>query len=491
MTARARARRCAALTALMTVAATSLAGCGSDGGPPRGVSSFWVKVEKVNGEAPPSVDEPLPANRGDTVDTWDFRIEARDPAGRRADFDGTVRLSVEPGAVIDVASDEEGAAVGRNIRLRDGVAVGAVHVTAVYGPTRLWAEDIGYLPAPRDVRDRPACSNGVNDDAPGDVLIDFPADPGCAFADDQTEEGGTFSAGASRPVAYALPRVADVQGGGSATPYAFEGIQINTAAPQRVVVTRVASDGFYVTDLAGQESGYNHLFAYNFNTPANMRVCDRLEYLAGTVNEFFGFTELSFPSYEIARVEEGEACEVPEPALLDGRTIADAGAMERLESGLVRVEGVHISKNFGPRPARDNVFAPEQSNCDLNGDGQVDFESAAEGRCANACSRDPECSEWTSYSARGNYKVTDGSTMIQIQTGTVSEFDPTSHRGQALGAVTGTLRNFSGGSLNWTIEARCPDDLVCDAPGCAPAAKTSKEACVRPRSLDDNDAETN
>ncbi|WP_437500483.1 hypothetical protein [Sorangium sp. So ce1099] len=487
----ARARLWAGLAALTATAATALAGCGSEGEPRRGVSSFWVKVEKVNGEAPPSADEPLPANRGDTVDTWDFRVEARDPAGRRAPFDGMVRLSVEPGAVIDVEAAEEGIAVGRNIRLRGGVAVGAVHVTAVYGPARLWAEDIGYQPAGRDGRDQPVCANGANDDAPGDVLIDFPADPGCAFADDDTEEGGSFNAGASEPVAYALPRVVDVQGGGSATPYAFEGIQINTAAPQEVVVTRVARDGFYVTDLSGQDTGFNHLFAFNFNTPANMRVCDRLDYLAGTVNEFFGFTELSFPSYEIAPFQEGTACPVPEPRVLDGRTIADATAMERLESGLVRVEAVHISKNFGPKPARDNVFGPDQSNCDLSGDGQIDFENPAEGRCANACSRDPECSEWTGYSARGNYKVTDGSSMIQIQTGTVSDFDPTSHRGRELGAVTGTLRNFSGGSLNWTIEARCPDDLVCDAPGCAPAVKSSKEACVRMRSLDDNDAETN
>ncbi|WP_437574289.1 hypothetical protein [Sorangium sp. So ce887] len=481
MTPRARLR--AALLA------AALAGCGSDAGPPRGVSSFWVQVVQVNGEAPPPADAPLPANRGDAVDAWAFRVEARDPAGRRAPFDGMVRLSVEPGAVVDVEADEEGLAVGRNLRLRDGVAEGVVHVTAVYGPTRLWVEDVGYRPAPRD--GQPACANGANDDAPGDVLIDFPADPGCAFADDDTEEGGTFSAGASKPVAYALPRIADIQGGGSATPYAFEGIEVNTAAPQRVVVTRVASDGFYVTDLGGQDGGYNHLFAYNFNTPANMRVCDRLEYLAGTVNEFFGFTELSFPSYEIAPFEEGAECQVPEPRGLDARTIADASAMERLESGLVRVEGFHISENFGPKPARNNVFGPEQSSCDLNGDGQVDFESPAEGSCGNACSRDPECSEWTSYSARGNYKVTDGSSMIQIQTGTVSAFDPTSHRGEVLDAVTGTLRNFSGGSLNWTIEARCPDDLVCEAPGCAPAAKPSNEACVRRRSLNDNDAETN
>ncbi|WP_437912015.1 hypothetical protein WME73_31970 [Sorangium sp. So ce302] len=478
-----RARRRAAL------AAAALAGCGSDGGPPRGVSSFWVQVVQVNGEAPPSAEAPLPANRGDTVDTWSFRIEARDAAGRRTPFDGMVRLSVDPGAVLDVEADDEGIAVGRNIRLRDGVAEGIAHVTAVYGPIRLWVEDLGYRPASRG--DRPACANGVNDDAPGDMLVDFPADPGCAFADDDTEEGGSFSAGVSKPVAYASPRIADVQGGGSATPYPSEAMRIDTAAPQQVVVTRVSSDGFYVTDLAGQGSGFNHLFAYNFSTPANLRVCDRLEYLAGTVDEFFGFTQLSFPSYEIARAQEGAECLVPEPTVLDGPTIAGALAMERLESGLVRVEGFHIGERFGPRPARDNVFAAEQSNCDLNGDGQVDFDSQAERSCANACSDDPECSEWTSYSARGNYKITDGSSRIQIQTGTVSAFDPTSHRGEVIDAVTGTLRSFSGGSLNWTIEARCPDDLVCRAPGCAPATKPSKEACVRTRSLDDDDAETN
>jgi hypothetical protein len=64
--------------------------------------------------------------------------------------------------------------------------------------------------------------------------------------------------------------------------------------------------------------------------------------------------------------------------------------------------------------------------------------------------------------------------------------------GEELVAVTGTLRNFSGGSLNWTIETRCSDDLACASADCVlKAPKTSKEACVRLRTLDDNDAETN
>jgi hypothetical protein len=60
-----------------------------------------------------------------------------------------------------------------------------------------------------------------------------------------------------------------------------------------------------VTDLSEQASGYNSLFAFNFNTPARMRVCDQVVYLAGTVSEFFGFTELSFPSYRLVYPREG------------------------------------------------------------------------------------------------------------------------------------------------------------------------------------------
>lgn len=279
-------------------------------------------------------------------------------------------------------------------------------------------------------------------------------------------------------------------------------IEIGAAPRQRLVVTRVASDGFYVTDVneAEQKNGYNSLFAFNFSIPPGMRVCDEVTYLSGTVNEFFGFTELSFPSYQLRYPDLGkEPCLVPEPTILDAATIFSASGMEKLESGLVRVEGYHIARNFGPRIAKNNVFAPEQSNCDLNNDGQVDFNSAAEGSCGNACSADPDCSEWTSFSARGNYKLSNpqGTVMIQLQTGAAVGFDPVANRGKTLKAVAGTLRNFSGGSINWTIEARCSDDIVCDASvgctcdGCAGEPLSSQKACVRSRSEDDNDQGTN
>ncbi|MRG96488.1 hypothetical protein [Polyangium spumosum] len=472
-------------TSLAALSLLGLCACTDEVAPLSGASTFRVRITQVNGAALPDASSPLPANRGDRKDTWAFELEARSPYGEPLDFDGTVRISVEPGVVLDVTG--EGAA-GRNIRVVDGKAQGTVTVTAVYGPARLWVEDLGYSPVP--LADRPACSNGKDDD--GDVLIDFPADPGCAFADDDDEGTGSFAAGISPPVPYELPRISDVQGFGATTPFPYEAIEINTDRPQPLVVTRVASDGFYVTDLSEQATGYNHIFAFSFNTPPGMRVCDRVTYLTGTVVEFFGFTELSFPSFVVDYPIEGEeTCQVPEPVVLDDATIKDIDAMEKLESGLVRIEGFRIATKFGPKPVVDNVPDADHSNCDLNGDGQVDFESQAEGACSDACSADPACTEWTSYSARGNYKVFKGTTQVQIQTGTAASFDPTGHKGELLDAVTGTLRNFSGGSLNWTIEARCPDDLVCQSQGCVEATVPSTKACVRLRTIDDNDQGSN
>ena len=467
-----------------------VAGCsGETAAPDLGSSSFRVTITSVNGSTTlPTAEAPLPANRGDLEETWDFELEARKPTGEVDPFDGWVRISVRPGTINTVTGED---AMGRNILVKKGKAKGTVTLTAVYGPARLWAEDLGYKPAV--VGRKPACSNGVDDDKNG--LIDFPTDPGCAFADDDDESAGSFAAGVSQPVQYALPKISDIRGTGSATPYPFEAIEANTALPQEVVVTRVASDGFYVTDVNATEmaNGFNSLFAFNFNTPPGMRVCDTLTYLSGTANDFFGFTELSFPSYKVSYFLDGQGtCKVPEPTVLDAATIADATAMQKLQSSLVRIQNFKIAANFGPELVKNNVFGPNASNCDFNGDGQVDY-TGAEGACASLCDTAAgNCSEWTAYSARGDYNVIQGNAIIKVQSGTITGFTPTDYRGQVLGSVTGTMRKFSGGKLNWTIETRCPDDLACGYPGCGASQPISSQtACVRLRTTDDNDEGTN
>jgi hypothetical protein len=224
-----------------------------------------------------------------------------------------------------------------------------------------------------------------------------------------------------------------------------------------------------------------------------MRVCDVLTYLSGTSNDFFGFTELNFPSFQVSYFLDGQGtCEVPEPVVLDAKTIADPVAMQKLQSSLVRIQNFKIVQNFGPGLVQNNVFTPENSNCDFNGDGQIDF-SGKEGECASICDTAAgNCSEWTAYSARGDYNMILGNAIIKVQTGTVAGFNPVDYRGQVIGSVTGTMRKFSGGTLNWTIETRCPDDLACGLPGCGASQPVSSQtACVRLRTSDDNDEGTN
>jgi len=504
---------------VLALVAASLAGgsCITVGEPVSGAQTFRVTVSKVNGNDPPVVDTPLPANIGDHNETWEIQIQALNAdAQPDSTFNGTVRLSVVPGAIVKVVDDASGQTNGRNLLVQGGVATAHVDVTAVYGPTRMWAEDLGYLPAPPDRV--AACSNGKNDDPDDDQLVDYPNDPGCAFANDDTETGGSYNAGVSGPVHYALPTIRQIQGVGATTPFPYEAVQANTTEPQHLVVTRVSRDGFYVTDLDDQGNGFNHLFAFNFSTPAGMQVCDKVTYLAGTLSEFFGFTELNFPSYRLEPLYVGQEdlCEVPEPAVIAPTMITNDAEMEKLESGLVRVEGFAVPAHFGPGLVVNNVPKENASNCDLNGDGKVDFQNDAEGGCSNACDADPDCSEWTSYVSRANYKVHQGTSVIQIQTDGASLFNPTQVPGLVLTSVTGTMRNFSGGNLNWTIEARCTDDLVCSDPGCTQAPDVacsdttpcpahyvcdkgistclpdSKHACVElVRTIDDNDEGSN
>lgn len=496
-----RARRALGVLCIpaLSLGAMALVSCDDDPAELDTTQTFRVTVRKVDGKDPPKIDAPLPANTGATNEVWEVEIEAIGPGGEPAPFEGFVNLSVRPGAVVSVQNDD-GEDLGKNLRLSGGKASAQVTVTAVYGEARLWVEDLGYEKAPDG--ETPLCANGVNDDPDDDVFVDYPSDPGCAFADDNSELAGSFAAGTSPAVHHELPSIQNIQGTGSTTPYPFESISVNTAGPHQLIVTRYAKDGFYVTDLAGEDEGFNHLFVFTFSTPSNLRPCDRVTYLGGTISEFFGFTEMNFPSYTVDPLFEGEEdkCKIPEPRVLTYETIDSPIEMEKLESALVRIEGYHVSQLIGPNIALNNEFKPDQTNCDLNGDGKVDFDNEAEASCGNACSDNPECSEWTGFVARGNYKVSkeepniDGipvTVVIQVQTEGAPQFSPVANRGVELDAVTGTLRNFSGGDLNWTVEARCVDDVVCDAQGCSDEIRGPKESCLDLRTLEDNDEGTN
>ena len=468
---------------------------------PQRTEKLYVEIKQPSGVPLPKAGEkPLPLLLGQELSLL-IDVVARGQDGLEdKNFNGFVRLSVEPGSIVSVSGSQ---AVGRNVLLKDGRALGqTVRVLNARGPTRFWAEDIGYVPA--DANKPPRCSDGVDNDQDGKA--DFPDDPGCAFANDDTETTGTFAAGVSSPVRFEKPKLGDLQGRGAVTPFSQEGVDVLASAPSKLIVTRIAADGFYATDVgdpgpSGQElANYNHIFAFTFGAPRGLRVCDQVTQLSGTAVEFFGFTELSFPSFDNIewRGTPGDGtCPVPEPWVIPAANAENNGEMEKVESALVRLKDVRVGSFFGPEPVGGGGFSASSSNCDLNGNGFIEFNPGSlEGDCANQCGQNPECVEWTGFAARGNYRVIFASgESIQINTRSISELDPVAMRGKTIKFLTGTLRNFSGGSLNWTVEARCPDDLVCDEPGQPACENGPKDAlpagasCVFPRTdKDPNDA---
>ncbi|WP_394841660.1 hypothetical protein LZC95_31880 [Pendulispora brunnea] len=454
------------------------------------------------------------------------KVEAyRADGSPNTDFTGYVRLSIKPGTVKDLAGPN---VVGRNVRLINGVADDVtLGVVGSYGDTRIWAEDMGYFPVDPNVDPPPQCSDGKDNDGDGD--IDFPADPGCAFANDDSEDGGTLATGVSPILYFAYPRVRDVRGvsqGGSATSFPHEQVQIDTGyRPEdnsfefSLVVTRIATDGFYVTDLNPKDfgQGFHSLFAFNFSAPARLGVCDRLTALAGTASDFFGFTELGFPTWGVETWDQdawlnklpgARPCMVPEPFVFSAKTASpddtntkfqqiaalvrawtgDVPAPEESTEPKTHAHTLTVASHFGSGFPKAPSYAPKDdaSNCDLNGDGSVDFNTNPEKACAAACDKDVQCSEWSTYAARGDFRLVlhDGDTRIpagttrdakiQANASTVSAFNAAEMRGKPIKSFTGTLRYFSGGS-QFTIEARCPDDIVV---GLDKRALRSDEACL-------------
>jgi hypothetical protein len=232
-----------------------------------------------------------------------------------------------------------------------------------------------------------------------------------------------------------------------------------------------------------------------------MRVCDRLKTFGGTANEFFGLTQISYPTWTLEEWDpQKRPCLVPEPHVLTPDEVAPT-ALLPLSASLVRalsVPGkidVKVTPKFGPGnlPNQGGVFVPTVdggTNCDLNKDGKIDFtKDNPEEKCSTACETDPECTEYSNFVARSVFRLTikdstnGNAAAIQADATASAEFEPLAMKGKSLGAFTGTLHFFSGGS-QFTIEARCKDDIVTDL---NQQPLPSDKACVYPRTvLDEN-----
>ncbi|MDB5213643.1 MAG: hypothetical protein JWO86_1570, partial [Myxococcaceae bacterium] len=179
-----------------------LASCSGDGfGKPPNPPRLIVVLDPANNKVG-SIDQPLDLLI-DTPLTFHVSVRALNAAGASdTTFNRFVRISAKPGAIAPLVGPDTD---GRNILLKAGESVPFdVSVTNAFGPTYIVADDLGYIPKDPLANPPPQCSDGIDTD--NDGKVDFPADEGCAFANDDSEQGGTFSEGASTPVFFRLPR---------------------------------------------------------------------------------------------------------------------------------------------------------------------------------------------------------------------------------------------------------------------------------------------
>ena len=439
----------------IVLAAGLLPSCAGDtGNLPPGPLGFRVALTAGDPGGP---EARLPFTLAGVSYTLD--IEALPAAAFR---EGWVAIRVQPGDILAVNSP---GAIRSNIQLHGGRATGVtVTIAKAYGDTRIWVEDLGFVPGPSVGS---ACANGIDDD--GDGFTDYGSDPGCAYSNDDAESEGSHAVGLSPLLHFANPRIADVQGMTSVPPLDGRSVTIDAGD---MVVTRVSVDGLYVTDIS-ETRGYNHMFAFNFNTPAGVRVCDKLTTLSGIVGEFYGYTELTFPSWtrnrDWPRPERPSPaeCLVPEPTEITGRMLDDGAAMESLEAGLVQVSGGRITPRF--------------EDCDYNDNDDIDWDTPEED-CAADCDAALDCSELTQYRTYGQFSLsTPGATAaergkIQVLTReAVPDFDALAHAGETVALMRGTLSQVEFLDVPWILEVRCRDDLVLSG-----AVKPMHEACVGP-----------
>jgi hypothetical protein len=567
----------------VTAGVTLLGDSACTGSFPTNPSGERLEVSILPGGPTSSLTSRLPISFTNP-DSYSVKVRALRADGTLdTSFNGYVRFSSKPGSVQAVSGPNTN---GRNVQLQNGEASNVtVSVLAAYGNTYITAEDVGYVPAdPARVCTSaascparckvgqacpPACANGVDDNDNG--LIDYPTEPGCFLANDDTEDGGTYTSGISPPLYYYIPRIADVRGGpegGTGTPFPSQAVNIDcgfrgaNSYAFSVVVTRVSSNGFYVSDVAEDApggGGFGGIFAFNFNAPPNMRQCDRLRAFGGTTSDFYGFTEVNYPTWEVEEWDPAaRPCLIPTPHTLAPTCTLPTGAaipncvvvppagsnttqMLSVAASLVRVASTpgaptpvsfvpdpsnpggpaipsapapaasaagagtifHISTRFGKAHPAPPTYAPtaDATNCDLNNSGKVDRTDPNELACANACAADAECSEYANFLSQNQFNLivqtvkwsagdtapTVTSTVdVQGDGSTDPTFNPALNKGLSLGSFTGTLDYFSGGS-QYTIQARCQDDIV---PLGQPPVP-SDTACVHARTILDTGSGSN
>jgi hypothetical protein len=342
-----------------------------------GLASFRVTVVEVQGVA---------GGEGTLADPYDvpeddidlqFVADAIDQHGARLlDYAGEATFRVTPGEIVAPAS----------VTFVAGQASGTVSVRKVFGRTTLWIEDVRWVPGP-------------------------PAQAGMDSVEQIVPEG-TWAAGVSNFLYFKNPSLRQVQyqpqwvlkNDTSALPDRFvefdcqrDALGPFTDGHGQLLVTGVFNEGFFVTDLADQGLGFNHLYSYSYSYPEDLDEGDRIDRLVGTTQDFSGCTQIGFPAWTRAmdanhdnrpfKVADIDAAVPPAPLTTemcrDGSKLTDqhlcgyskdSFAIEALESARVRLDNVHATDLY--------------LDCDFNSDLElplISTDNPEEYACRDAC----------------------------------------------------------------------------------------------------------
>lgn len=319
--------------------------------------------------------EEQPLAYGEGQHTFVFDVQAIDLDGAPADwFDRQVHIDVQP---VGRLADDQAAWV----QLEGGAASGVeVSVEHVHGAATVWFEDDG-----------------------------------------SPEEPGSFATGLSPAIHVEHPTIHQVQETDLHLTSALSGdfVRINLDG-REAAVTGITRDGFYVTDTSEPDLLYAGIYVYSFSRP-DVEIGDRVVQLSGIDDEFYGFTELGFPSWKV----EGQVVP-PAPVVITAELLGDDEVMEQYESGLVEVHDVTVCpvgegfETYG----QWTVLVDPAGDC-VGGQGAINVVSAF----------------------------------------TVADVDPAALVDQVLPRITGNLRYHTSATPNWIIYTRFPDDIALPGDG--------------------------
>lgn len=161
------------------------------------------------------------------------------------------------------------------------------------------------------------------------------------------------------PVFYTtVATISAIQGtvkGAKGNPSAFNNRNL-TLKDRQMVVIAVIEGGFYLHEVGVED--YSSIYMYTYSTPyvddnvdetVSLPVGALIESANGSVFEFFGFTEMSFPTFHPVYEEKDgkrtikiDTSLIPEPKDV-GDILNDSNEMEKHEASLVTVKNVSVA----------------------------------------------------------------------------------------------------------------------------------------------------